>query len=160
MLGFGGTRQFEEREGVAAGNLQKALAAFRHQSWSMGIEKVGRVRRLEAFEPKLGETRIVQAAAVPVADREQHGDRLHVDASSNEGQHLAGVRIEPMRVLDDEQQRRVRCCIRKEVQRGQRDQEEVRRRPVAVPAGQSKRGGERCSLRTGKLRDPLHARPQ
>jgi hypothetical protein len=55
--------------------------------------------------------------------------------------------IKPLRVVDDADQRLFRAGVREETQRGQAHKEPVRRSPGAL----TERGGERVSLRPGKM---------
>ena len=68
-----------------------------------------------------------EGPARPVAHRDEQRDGLGVDAAPDEGEHVGGRRIEPVRVLDHEQQRRARRDVAEQVERRERDQERVGR---------------------------------
>jgi hypothetical protein len=68
------------------------------------------------LQPGIGEPR-----GVAVTSRSQQDDWIGLDPPRNEREHLRGRTVEPLRVLDDKQQRSVGSHLREEVKRGHRD---------------------------------------
>jgi len=85
---------------------------------------------------------IRQPRGVTVARGCQQENRVGLDSPSNKSEHVCGRAVEPVRVLDDEQQRPIVGDLRYEVQRGHRDPVVLRRDLLR----QSERGVERVPL--------------
>jgi hypothetical protein len=77
------------------------------------------------------------------------GDRFELHASSDETEYVGASGVEPVGVLDDDEERRLARSLRKQLQGRQRDQEDVGRAPLDHP----ERGGERIPLGRWKRAD-------
>jgi hypothetical protein len=87
------------------------------------------------LEPEFGQLRLVDPRRRPVTDREQHDDRLELQPAGHERQDVAGGDVQPLGVVDYQQERRGGRHLRQQVERGQRDQEEVWRGRLAQTEG-------------------------
>ena len=134
-------RQLHERERVAGGLGQHAGAGGGLEVRGDRVEELGGVLVAEPFELEHR-----QAGGALVAGRGQHADRLGLQPPGHERQHLGGRAIEPVRVLDDDQQRRRRRDLAEQVERGERDQEQVRRPALGHP----ERGQDGVTLGRGE----------
>jgi hypothetical protein len=86
--------------------------------------------------------------------RADEGDPLREQASADETEDLGGRAVEPLGVVDDHEEGPALGHLREERQRGQADEETVRR-----PAGrQPEHGPERVALRLGERVDGVHHR--
>jgi hypothetical protein len=150
-------RQFEDRERIAARLRHQAIAdplvqpAGHHRR-----EQRVRVLVREPPEHKLGQAD--QLALVSrVADREHKRHRLGQQPSRHEAQHLPRGNVEPLRVVDEAQQRPLGGHLGQEAKRGQADQETVRSRA----RGQAQRDTQGRPLRLRKsLQPPEHRRAE
>ena len=70
-----------------------------------------------------------------LASREEKGDAIRQESSRHEGQDLLGPSIEPVRVIDDAQQRLLLGSVGQQTQDGEPDEIRVGRRPTAAPEG-------------------------
>ncbi len=127
LRGRQASRKLEQRERVSAGLRDDPIPHAR-------IERAGdhpRQQRTgilvgEPFETRLGETRERPVlGAVTHGEDERHG--LGQQPSPHEPQDLCRGTVEPLRVIDEAQQRALRRHLRQQRERGQGDQEPVGR---------------------------------
>jgi hypothetical protein len=89
----------DECERIAAGLLAQLLTHGRRESSSVCLkQRLGR-RVVQATEPELGQSRIIEKAFHALTACYEHHDTLVLDASRDEGQHVGGGAIQPVRVL-------------------------------------------------------------
>ena len=89
--------------------------------------------------------------------REHQPDPLRQQAARNERERLRGDSIEPLRVIDEADQRRFLGHLGQQAEHRQPDEEAVRR----LPRPQAKRRAKRIALRTRQLLQPVqHRRAQ
>ena len=132
VLGLGGDRrQLEQRQRVAGGLTQHAVACGERKVRGRCVEQRRRRRVVEAGKPVLRQPRVGERRGVAVTRGGQQDDRVGLDSPSDEREHVRGRGVEPVRVLDDEQQRGIVGDVRDEVERGHRDPEVLGRRPRA-----------------------------
>ena len=142
-IGLGGNRrQFEERERVAGGLTQHAVACGKGKARGRCVEQRRGRRVVEAGEPVLRQPRIGERRWVAVTHGGQEDNRVGLDSPSDEREHVRGRGVEPVSVLDDQQQRGIAGDFGDEVERGHGDPVVLRRRA----ARQSERGVERIPL--------------
>jgi hypothetical protein len=109
-----------------------------------------RIRRLRsAGSPGAARARsalIVEGARDSVPDGEEQDGRIRFHSPRHELEHLRGRPVQPLGVLDDEEQGRVRRQFRDQPKRREADQEQV----GSVALGDPERRLERAPLRVGK----------
>ena len=86
------------------------------------------------------------ALAGRLAHREHQPDRLRAQTARHERQHLRRRAVEPLRIVDDADQRPVLGRVRQQAQDRQADEEAIR----GVAVAQAERGAERLALRVGE----------
>ena len=94
------------------------------------------------------------AVADARARRAHDSDPLGMETAGDETENLSGGVVEPLRVVDDADERLLLGDLGEQRQRGQPDQEPVGRSPRA----QSEHRGERIALRIGQAIDSIHHR--
>jgi hypothetical protein len=139
----------------------------------VSIEELGRRRRVEWLEAQLRKVGGLERVRHVIANGEQQDDRLEVHAPRHEREHVARRVVEPVRVLSHDQKWRARRSLAEQLERGERDQERVRRRAVRHPEGglesRPVRARQRAEIaeqrleklvepRKGQVRLRLHAR--
>ena len=146
-------RQLDERERVAVGLAQDPVAQGVGELRRAGVEQHPGVGRAEPLERELLQPRRRERGVEPVAQRDDHRDRIGLQTARREREHVGARVVEPVRVLDECEQGRLGGCLREQVERCQRDQEPVRRRRVTQP----ERGEQRLPLGRGERHDvPEH----
>jgi hypothetical protein len=134
--------------------LPRASATIRSRTRSSsrpGSTASSRARASVVAEPpdrqlrEPGERLPVRLPAAGLADREHQGDRFRQEAARDERQHLRRGAVEPLRVVDEADERPLRGRVRQEAEHGQPHEEAVRRRPGAQGA-QAERCRERLAL--------------
>ena len=99
-----------------------------------------------------------QACKLPLgasrAHREDQGDGLRDQTARNEPERLRRGPIQPLRVVDHAEQRPVTGSLRQQAQRGQTDDEAIRR----VPCRQPERRGKRVALGARQTVEPIQHR--
>ena len=133
LRGAPGARELEQRERVAValgddlvadGGVQRAVHVVQQQR--------ARVAVAESVDRQLG-----QPGEDVVADARAHGaherDPLGEQAAGDEPEDLRRRLVEPLRVVDDADQRLLLGDLGEQRQRGEADQEPVRRRAGARP---------------------------
>lgn len=139
-----GRREFQQRQRVPARLGQQPgahLLVERHVApRRQQLPRVGVAQPVDVHARQPG-----QRARTRRPDRDHHRDALGADATGEESQCLGRLRVQPLRVVDDAQQRAFRRRGRQQRQGRQADAEQVRgalgqperdAQGVAVPAGQ------------------------
>ena len=121
-------RELDQRERVACGGLQDAFSRVARELRRDRIEQPGGVRLVETLQSYLREVSRVEWALRFVTQGEEQYDRLRLDPARDEGEHLRRGGVEPVCVLDEQDEGRARRGIRDEVEGRERDQKDVRRR--------------------------------
>ena len=116
----------------------------------------------EPLQPQLGQAGLPERGRRRVTQRGEQRDRLGLQAPRHEGQDVGGGGVEPVRVLDGEQHRGVGGGVADQLQRGERDAEEVWRRGAAHPEGGlhrfAVRGGQRVEVVEDRQQQLVQAR--
>ncbi|WTH27340.1 hypothetical protein OG977_38555 [Kitasatospora purpeofusca] len=86
------------------------------------------------------------AAGLAVADREEQGDAVGLEAARDDREDGQGLLVEPLRVVAHAQQRPVGGAVREQGQGREPDQQAVR----TVARDQSERRAQRVPLRRGE----------
>ncbi len=145
-------RPFDERERIATAFGDDATAyAFVEWCAQPRSEQGLRVGRAESFDEQLRKRcKILDRHS----GREDERDVLGQQPARDERQRLRRTAIEPVRVVDDAQQRAAVCGAGEQIQDRESDEE-----PVGRGAGaQSERGPGRVALRLGQLPDAIEHR--
>src|SRR5262249_34320568 len=120
--------QLDQGERVTARPRDQASA---HTIRYRASDNVGeqRVRRLEPETAQLETNQLVpfERPRQRITRRQQEKDRIRVEATADEQQRLERVGVEPMSVVDDQEQRFLRCRGGDQAQRRGGDGEAVRR---------------------------------
>ena len=117
---------------IRASGLPAASARIRpfspsEQAGPVPLEERARRVVVQPGKDELGEAGLVEIARHAVADGEEQDHRLHLEPPREERQHLGRRPIEPVRILDDEQQRCLRLALGDHAERRQADQEDIGR---------------------------------
>jgi hypothetical protein len=122
VLGLAGRRwQLEERERIAGGLAEDAAARGKREAWGHCVEQSRGGRVVEAGKPVLRQPRIGECRGVPVTRAGQQQNRVGLNPPGNKGEYVCSGGVEPVSVLDDQQQRGVGSDLRDEVERGHRN---------------------------------------
>ena len=154
-LGIGqGTGQLDQRQRVAAGEGGQ-LRGYGRVHGSRRARQLGGGIRLQAVQLDHGQAARVKGAGGR-AHRDQHGHALGVQPAGQERHHLGGGPVEPVSVVDHDQQRLALGRDRHQVERRDADGQRlgVHRR------ADRERSGQRLSLHVAKGTDVLLERPQ
>ena len=102
-------RQLDDGQRAARGHGEHLARDVRDQRGVGGgrLEELAVGRGGQRLELQLGEPRHLDALERGVARGSEHGDRLVIDAAGAEGQGLARRLVEPVGVVDHDQQRRL-----------------------------------------------------
>jgi hypothetical protein len=103
---------------------------------------------VEALDEQLGE---IGERVGRLASGEQQGNRLGQQPARDEAQRLRGGAVQPLRVVDDAQQRALLRGLGEKAQGRQGDEKAIRRRVGTHPEGDV----ERLALRSGKPIDEV-----
>jgi hypothetical protein len=95
---------------------------------------------------------------VPVADAEQHPQGFGPEPSGDERENVQGRRVEPMRVVDDQQHGRLAGGLAEQVERSQSDHEELWGTPRGGRLGHSEGPQQRFRLNRGQTWDLVQHR--
>ena len=106
------------------------------------VQQFRRRVRFECGEPQLRQSRGVECRAVPVARGGQKDDRIGLQPAGYKSEHIRRCTIEPVRILRDENQRRVRGDLGHQVENRHRNAEMLGRRTVS----EAERRVERSTL--------------
>jgi hypothetical protein len=139
------TRKFEQRERVAAGFGDDPLNDLLVEATGdRGLQQPPRVVVGDPLDDQLRQPAQLRVVA-RLAHCKEQPQGLGQQAPRRERQGLCGSAIEPLRVIDQADQRTLLRDVRQQSQRRQRDEETVGRRARALPEHR----GERLALRTG-----------
>ncbi len=159
--------RLDERERVATGRGDDPRAHAEVQSTADDRgEQAGRRRVGQAGESEVRQSReMVHASAAtsaPSAARqlargEHHSDRVGVQAPGDERQDVGGLLVQPVRVVDHAEQRPRVGARGEQRQRGEADEEPVRRQRVLLEAEDQP---QRVALRDGQCFEAAQQRTQ
>ena len=136
-------RELDQRERVAAGLLEQHVADGRRDRAAGAEADQGLCRvRVQAAELELAQPAGLEAPVAALARAEQHHDALGVESPGDEQQRVGRRRVEPLRVVDQAQDRAALRQLGDERQAGGRDQE-----AVAGAVGEPERALQRAGLR-------------
>ena len=121
------------------------------QARRVPVEEHARRVVVQTDKVEVGEAGIVENTWHTIANREEQDHRLHLEPPRNERQHLGRRPIEPMRILDHEQQRCLRLPLGDHAEGCQADQEEIGR----VALGDPERDVEGLALWTRTVTHPV-----
>lgn len=120
------TRKFGQREGVAGGLREQARAQRGLQVRGVDVQEGAGRGGGQRRQRQLGQFGVVQPGAEPVAGRGQQHDRFGLQPPGHKAEDVGRGRVQPVRVLGDEQHRCSLGGLGDQVQHGQADQEHVR----------------------------------
>ena len=107
--------------------LQHALVEPRRQD---RVEQRPRIPMAERLDVKLGEA---GERVDRLPRREDHRDLLGQEAAGDERKHARGCTVEPLRVVDDAEERLLLGGLRQQVEDREPDEERIRRPSGAQP---------------------------
>ena len=147
--------QLDQRQRVAAGLGQHPGAQRSGQARRLPVEQVGgglgrQARDLDRRDPGRGE----RHRAVAGGEQDRHGVGLEPAGGEQEG--VGRAPIEPLGVVDHDQQRRLGAQLGEEAQRAGADQEPAGRRAL----GQAERRAQRRGLGAGQAVEAVEERVQ
>lgn len=129
-------RQLDERERVAGSRRQHPVTQARRKPDGLRVEQPCRVIVSERPQRQLRKAGVQQRQVVVVTRRDQHHDRLAVEAARHERQHLGGRPVQSVGILHEQQHR---SGIADQLQDRQRDGELARRLAGLHPQGDANR---------------------
>ena len=139
--------ELDQGQGVARGLCQDPLLQVRGQAGAVDVKERARRGVVQTRQVKLGKVAPIEVARHAVADRKEQEHHLHVEAPRDELQHLGRGPVEPMRVIDHDQQWPRRRALGEHAEGCQADQEDVRRIALDDAEGDV----QRSALRIRKL---------
>jgi hypothetical protein len=114
-----------------------------------GSQQLQRIRIPQTLDDELRESREI----VGRLTRGEHDrDRLHGQTARDERERLRRCAIQPLRIVDNAEQRALLGQIRQEAENGQPDDKTVRRNSRV----QTEHGPQRVALRARKALQPIH----
>lgn len=117
--------QCEQRERIARGGIENASPG----SGGAATEACGEDRPgggvVERSDAKFGQPRGREVGGEAVADGEDHGDRLGDDPAGGEQHRFGGVAVDPVRIVDNAEDRLGRGGDGEEIQHRQSEMEQV-----------------------------------
>ena len=147
MIGRQFAAELDEREGVAPGFAHDPIRE--HLAERTADNRAEQLARIPVIEPAQVEVRDpvdAHGRFGRLAHREQQRDPIRVHAAGDEGQDVDRLPIDPLRVVDDAQQRTFARRVAEQCQRRQPDEEDV---PAPV-AAQPERRFQGLPLRFGQ----------
>jgi hypothetical protein len=139
-------RQLQQRQRVAARFGDDAVPhPFVELDVDRGLEQRARIGLAQAPHRHVRQARQLGLVA-DLADREDEGDRLGIEAAGDERQRLRRRAVEPLRVVHDAQQRLVACRLGAQAEHGEPHEQAIRR----VAGAEAERGAERLALGPGQ----------
>ena len=151
-----GGRELDQGERIAGRLREDPPLQLVGQGGSVQLEERARRAVVQAGEDEVREPGLVEIARHAGADREEQDHRLHLQPSREERQHLGRRPVEPMRIVDDEQQRCPRRALGEHAEGRQTDQEGIGR----IALGVAKSDVERPALRIRKVVQAIEERKQ
>ncbi len=125
-------RQFDQRQWIARGLVEKTLPQIVRQVGRLGIQQSlrrGSVERRQFVSRRFQRREGVLRTA---ARRHQKDDRIRSYPTGDEGEHIAAWRVQPLHVVRHNQDGFAGCALRQQREGRQGDKKHVRRRgPVA-----------------------------
>ncbi len=149
--------QLEQGERVPAGFVDEPLARIRgHGSTDAVVEQRPRRIGSESAQAQHGQTGRPEAARLLLPGREHHGQALRLDPAGGEHQRLGRRVVQPVRVVDDAQDRLLLRGLGQQAQHGERHEE-----PLLVAAlFQAERAPQCPGLRLAEPVDQRQDRAQ
>ena len=149
------SRQLQQRERVAPrlGDDPGANLLV-EPSRQHGLEKPAGIGVAETRERELRQA-VELVHVTRVANREHHHQRLCFEPPRDERQDGDRLRVQPLDVVEQADERPLLCDIRQQAERGQPDQEALRRRPVH----ETESLHQRVTLRAHQSLGALERRP-
>ena len=120
-------RELDQGERIAGRLREDPPLQLVGQAGPVQLEERARRVVVQPGKDEVGEAGLVEITWHAVADREEQDHRLHLEPPRNERQHLGRRPIEPMRILDHEQQRCLRLALGDHAEGCQADQEDIGR---------------------------------
>jgi hypothetical protein len=111
---------------ISGRRVQQPHPDRRRQAGRVRVQQRGRRVVVKAPQRHLKQPGLIERPRVAIANRGQHDDRLGLQTPRHERQDISAGPVQPMGVLDQQQHRHLRCGLRHHVQRGKRNQEQVR----------------------------------
>ncbi len=116
------------------------------EAGSAAVEQRRGRRRWQRLQMQGREPGVGEGALVAVADRCQQQDRLELQPPCHKRQHLAAGTVEPVSILQDNDDRGSRRGFGQQIKPGERCQEKIRSDGI----GQAERRQDRAALRCGQ----------
>jgi hypothetical protein len=117
-------------------------------------QRLGRAG-VEAAELEHGQLGRGEAMRAVVPSRQQHCDPLGIETARDEEQRVGRRRIEPVRIVDEDENGPSLRELRDQLQDGDRDEEAI----VPGPLSEAERAAQRALLRRGKRVQITERRP-
>jgi hypothetical protein len=146
--------QLDQRQRVARGRIEHARPDADREVGRHGVEQRGRVLSRQRIQAELIQAQLIEAARNAVTDGEHGRHGLAAEPPRQEGKHVRGCRVQPLRILDDHQDWSVGGHLRQQLEGAECYQEAIRRR-VAV---ESEGGGHRRSQAAGETIEAVQRR--
>jgi hypothetical protein len=96
-----------------------------HRTGGDGRQQLRGVGFGETREPHLTDTAVREMVAIGITDGDDEADAVREETTGDEGEHVGRFAVEPLRVVDDAQERLLRCHRREERQRRKPDHHPV-----------------------------------
>jgi hypothetical protein len=150
-----GDREFRQRERITRRLVEQPGAYRIRKPRSAGVQQLGGRRCGQRFEMQRRQFGF-ERTVVAVQDRSDQQDRFEFQPPRDECQHITRGAVEPLSIVRGHEHRGLCRALGKQVQRGQRRQEEVRREPISQP----ERHSHRVALRRRQPVQVAEDRPQ
>jgi hypothetical protein len=112
------SRELDESERIAGRFAQDPGAGRERELRSRRVEQRAGRRVVEAGESVLRQPGLNEYRGVAIANGGQHDDGVRRDSPGNEGERVQRWTVEPLRVIDDQQQRGIGRDLGQEVESG------------------------------------------
>ena len=147
-------RQLEQRQRVAGRLADDAVSdAIVQRACDHRLQQRSRVVVAETFDHELRQP-LQLAVLAGLAEPEDQRDRLGEQPARDEREDLRRGAVEPLRIVDQADQRLLLGGVTQETQHGQADQETIR----CLAGPQAEGGGQRFTLRRGQPLEPVQQR--
>ncbi len=123
-----GDRQLHQGQRIAGRLAQQPVTNHRGQMRRGRVQQPHRRGRRQTAKVMLRQSGINQQRLITLAHGGQQHDRIGLQAAGHERDHFGGRAVQPLRVLGQDQQRRVGCDLTKQIKNSHRDPESLRRR--------------------------------
>jgi hypothetical protein len=149
-------RELEQGERVAACLDDKSVADLRRERCAhLVIDQRPRRRRVESTQLQFGEPAGLEASKLAFAGGKQHDDALDLEPPGDEDECVRGRVVEPVRIVDEAQDRPLLGGVGEQAQSCQRDEEAI----VASSGREAERSAKGSGLRWRKVLDVAEDRP-